>query len=251
MKKSSLLLLILFVFTQVQGQDLTAKDIVQKADTKFQGEKTSESDMEMTIVRPKYTRTISLSSWTKGKLYSMTLITGPANEKGQSFLKRNNDMWSYNPSISRLIKLPPSMMSQGWMGSDFSNDDILKESSIVVDYKHTLLGDEIVDGLACYKIELLPKEDAAVVWGKIVMWITKADFLQMKVMYYDEDNYLVKTHLGKSIATFDDRTLPSILEIIPAEEEGNKTVVKIKRMKFNEPISDQFFSQQNMKRLRQ
>lgn len=250
MKKLLFFCFILLATPQIQAQDLDAKEIVQKADTKFQGEKTSESDMEMTIVRPKYTRTISMTSWSKGKLHSMTLITGPANEKGQSFLKRDNDMWSYNPSISRLIKLPPSMMSQGWMGSDFSNDDILKESSIVVDYNHKLLNDEEVDGLTCYQIELLPKPDAAVVWGKIVMWITKDEFLQMKATYYDEDDYLVKTHLGKSIKNFDDRRLPSIMEIIPAEEEGNKTIVEIKRMKFNHPMKDQFFSQQNMKRLR-
>lgn len=250
MKKFIIVLMLALIYPNIHAQELTAKEIVHKADTKFNGEKTSESDMVMTIVRPRYTRTISMTSWSKGKQHSMTLITGPANEKGQSFLKRENDMWSYNPSISRLIKLPPSMMSQGWMGSDFSNDDILKESSIVVDYNHTIVAEETIDNLLCYKIELLPKAGAAVVWGKIHMWISKNEFLQMKVMYFDEDDYLVKSHLGKSLKTFDDRRLPSIMEILPADEEGNKTIVEIKRMKFNEPMEDIFFSQQNMKRLR-
>ena len=116
---------------------------------------------------------ITVKSWSKGKDFSLTLVTAPAKEKGQSFLKRYNELWSWNPTISRMIKLPPSMMSQGWMGSDYSNDDILRETSILDDYSQKLLGEEDAQGLACYKIELIPHEDAAVVWGKIIIWISR------------------------------------------------------------------------------
>ncbi len=240
-------LLISFVIP-VHAQD--AREIIKKADEKMQGEETSQSTMTMTIVRPTWQREVTFKSWTKGRDYSLALVTAPAKEAGQTFLKRETEMWNWNPTINRLIKLPPSMMSQGWMGSDFSNDDLLKESSIVVDYTHTIIGKEEIDGWDCYKIELIPLEDAAVVWGKIFKWIAKEEFLQMKTEYYDEDDYLIKTELAYDMKTMGGRLIPSKFELIPEEEEGHKTVVVMDDITFNEPIPDSFFSQQNMKRVR-
>lgn len=240
---------LLFAFLIPAGaQDAT--EIIRKADEKMQGEQTSQSTMTMTIIRPTWQREITFKSWTKGRDYSLALITAPAREKGQTFLKRESEMWNWNPTINRLIKLPPSMMSQGWMGSDFSNDDLLKESSIVVDYTHKIIADEVINGRDCYKIELIPLENAAVVWGKIYKWISKEEFLQMKSEYYDEDNYLIKTELAYDIKTMDGRVIPSRFELIPEEEEGQKTVVVMNDIQFNKPIPDSFFSQQNMKRVR-
>ena len=234
--------------TQVNAQD--AREIIKKADEKMQGEKTSQSTMTMTIVRPTWERVITFKSWTRGRDYSLALITSPAREKGQTFLKRENEMWNWNPTINRLIKLPPSMMSQGWMGSDFSNDDLLKESSIVVDYTHAIIGEEEIDEWVCYKIELIPHEDAAVVWGRILKWVSMKEYLQMRSEYYDEDGYLIKTELAYDIKTMDGRLIPSKFELIPQEEEGHKTVVVMDEILFNKPISDGFFSQQNMKKVR-
>jgi outer membrane lipoprotein-sorting protein len=149
-----------------------------------------------------------------------------------------------------MIKLPPSMMSQGWMGSDFSNDDLLKESSIVVDYTHRLIAEETINDWECYIIELLPHEEAAVVWGKIIKWISKDEYLQMKSEYYDEDGYLIKTELSYDVKRMDDRLIPTRFELIPEEEDGNKTIVFMDEIKFNDPIQDGFFSQQNMKSIR-
>jgi len=232
------------------GQDLSPKEIVRKADEKFNGEKTSTSVMAMTIVRPTWERTIEFKNWTSGKEYALTLITSPVKDKGQSFLKRQNEMWSWNPTISRLIKLPPSMMSQGWMGSDYTNDDILKESSVVNDYTHQIVGEEEVDGRLCYKIKLVAKEDAAVIWGHQIRWIDKKDFLFLKSELYDEDGYLVRTETGSEIKTLDGRLIPTRIEMIPTEEEGQMTIIEIKENYFNTPIKESFFSQQNMKRIR-
>jgi len=189
--------------------------------------------MEMTIVRPTWERTIAFKGWTKGRDYSLTLITAPAREKGQTFLKRQNEMWTWNPSINRLIKLPAAMMSQGWMGSDFTNDDILKESSIVVDYTHKIIGKEEINGIMCHKIELIPTKEAAVVWGKIIKWISIDETDQIKNEYYDEDEFLVKTELGKDVKLMDDRKIPTKLEIIPADKEDQKTIVVLDNIKFN------------------
>lgn len=242
-------IILLVVSMSAFGQD--AKEVVKKADTKFKGEKTRYSAMSMTIVRPKYKRNLEFKSWSEGTENSLTLITAPAKEKGQTFLKSGNNLWSWNPTIQRLIKFPPAMMSQGWMGSDYSNDDILRESSIVVDYIHSITASESIDGHDCYVIELMPLEDSDVIWGKIVLWISKDDYLQLKALYYDEDEFLVKTHLAHTVKTFQDRTIPSVMEIIPDDEDGFKTIVTINDMKFNAPIAKNFFSQQNMKRIRE
>jgi outer membrane lipoprotein-sorting protein len=148
-----------------------------------------------------------------------------------------------------MIKLPPSMMSQGWMGSDYTNDDILKESSIVVDYNQKIIDEEKINGIDCYKIELTPKEEAAVVWGKVIKWISKKEFWQLKTEYFDEDNELIRTELASEVKQFSDRKLPSRLEIIPADKPGHKTEVIIKSARYNLKLDDGFFSQQNMKRV--
>ena len=141
-------------------------------------------------------------------------------------------------------------MSQGWMGSDYTNDDILKESSIINDYVHEIIGEEEIEGRLCYKIKMVAKEEAAVIWGHQIRWIDKKDFLFLKSELYDEDAYLVRTETGSEIKIMDGRLIPSRIELVPAEEEGHKTVIEMREMKFNEPIKDSFFSQQNMKRLR-
>ncbi|MCX6325661.1 MAG: outer membrane lipoprotein-sorting protein [Bacteroidia bacterium] len=254
MKKLLLIVTIIYVSAanifNISAQTVSATDIVRKADEKFNGEKSSIMVMSMTIIRPTWQRSVEFKNWSLGKDFALTLITAPAKDIGQTFLKRGTEMWSWNPSISRLIKLPPSMMSQGWMGSDYTNDDILKESSIVTDYTHEIIGEENIGGRICYKIKMVAKEDAAVVWGHQIRWIDKKELLILKAELYDEDGYLVRTESGSDIKLMDGRVIPARLELTPAEEKGNKTVVEIKDIKFNVSIEDGFFSQQNMKNVR-
>lgn len=230
----------------VLAQNYTATEIVKKADEKGRGT-TSQGTMKLTIVRPDWSRSVTLKSWSKGTEYSLIYITAPAKEKGQVFLKRQKDMWNWVPSIERMIKIPPSMMMQSWMGSDFTNDDLVKESSIVVDYTQKLLGKESVRGMECYKIELIPLPDAAVTWGKVIIWITVKGFNQWKAEYYDEDMDIVNQMNAYDIKMMGDREIPTRLEIEPLNKKGNKTILEINSSVFNKPISDSFFSQQNMK----
>ncbi len=234
----------------LSAQSLSAKDIIRKADEKFNGEKSGYSEMAMTIIRPTWQRTVEFKSWTLERDYVLTLITAPASEAGQTFLKVGTEMWSWNPSISRLIKLPPSMMSQGWMGSDYTNDDILKESSVVNDYQHEIVGEEVIDRRTCYKIKMVAKEEAAVIWGHQIRWIDKKDFLFLNAELYDEDGYIVRTETASDIKIMDGRLIPTHIELLPSDEPGNKTVLNIKEIKYNIPIKESFFSQQNMKKIR-
>lgn len=244
------LFLMLGYIPAINAQDISATEIVRKADDKLNGEKSGYSIMTMTIIRPTWQRSVEFKSWSLGKENALTLITAPAKDVGQSFLKRGNEMWSWNPSINRLIKLPPSMMSQGWMGSDYTNDDILKESSVVKDYTHEIVGDEMIGDRLCYKIRMVAKADASVVWGHQIRWIDKNDLLFLKAELYDEDGSLVRTENGSDIREMDGRIIPCRIELLPAEEKGNKTVIEIKEIKFNIKIEEKFFSQQNMKMVR-
>jgi outer membrane lipoprotein-sorting protein len=234
----------------VIAQTLSATEIVRRTDEKFKGEQTGYSVMTMTIVRPTWERTVEFKSWTKENDFALTLITAPARDKGETFLKRKNEMWSWNPAINRLIKLPASMMSQGWMGSDYTNDDILRESSVVNDYTHTLEGEELVDGRQCYKIKLTAKENADIMWGSQIWWVDKKEFIALKAELYDEDRYLVRSETASDLKIMDGRLLPTQIELVPADAEGQKTILRIIEMKFNMNLEDSFFSQQNMKVIR-
>ncbi len=226
-----------------------ATEIVKKAEDKARGEQ-AYGEMKMTIVRPKWTREITMKSWTKGDKYSLVVVTAPARDKGTAFLKRDKEIWNWQPSIDRSIKMPPSMMMQSWMGSDFTNDDLVKQSSMVTDFTHKLIGKETVEGRPCHKIEFTPKPQAAVVWGKIIMWIDQKDYLEMKVEFYDEDGYLVNTMYGKNIQTIGGRTLPTRLELIPADKDGQKTIIEQLDLDFNVKLDESYFSVQNLKRVK-
>ncbi|MFN7116164.1 MAG: outer membrane lipoprotein-sorting protein [Saprospiraceae bacterium] len=244
-----LLFLIMGISTMIAQNTLSAKEIVKKSDEKMRGE-SNIAELKMTIVRPSWQREMTLKSWSLGSDYSLILVTGPARDKGTAFLKRSKEIWNWQPTIDRTIKMPPSMMSQSWMGSDFTNDDLVRESSAVNDYTHKIIGSDVIDGRDCYKIELIPKENAAVVWGKIITWIDKKDFMQLKTEFYDEDNYLVNTMLGKNVKTLGGKLLPSVMEVIPADKPNQKTRIEYLSLEFDKPMQESFFSVQNMKKIK-
>jgi outer membrane lipoprotein-sorting protein len=204
----------------------------------------------MKIVRPTYERSISMKAWALGTDFSMVYITAPAKEKGQVHMKREKEMWNWQPAINRMIKLPPSMMMQSWMGSDFTNDDLINQASIVNDYTHKLIGEEKYETYSCYKIELTPKENSNVVWGKIVLLITKDDEFILKSEYFDEDNDLIKTELASDIKILGGKKIPTKFTTIPADKKGNKTILIMDNIVFDYKLDESFFTQQNMKKIK-
>lgn len=142
------------------------------------------------------------------------------------------------------------MMGQNWMGSDFTNDDLVKMNSLVDDYSHRMIGEEDINGIACYQIEMIPKPNSSVVWGKVNIWIGKEEYYQMKAEYFDEDFELVSTMEASEITQFDDRKLPAKMVMTPINKPGNQTIMVNKNLKFDTDLEENFFSQQNMKRVR-
>jgi len=239
--------IVILCIASARAQD--AKEIVRKANDLLRGSHTY-SEISMTIIKPEWTRAISMKSWSLEPDYALMYITEPAHDKGSVTLKRKNEVWNWVPSIQRVIKIPPSMMLQSWMGSDFTNDDLVRQSSLVDDYVHTIVGEEVSEGNSCWKIQLLPKPEAGVVWGKLIMWISKGSYLQLRIEYFDEDGNISKSFIGSKIKTFDDRSVPSHWEMIPANKPGEKTVLEYHQLKFSVNLDPGFFSEQNMKRVR-
>lgn len=246
-KRTALLLGLLAYASAAYAQSAT--DVVTKMDEKFRGT-SSQAEITMTIIRPSWERSVSMKTWSKGTEYSLIYITAPSRDKGIAYLKRKNEIWNWVPNIGRTVKLPPSMMMQSWMGSDFTNDDLVRESSVINDYTHEFAADSTIDGMDCYQIILTPKPDAPVVWGRINMWVTKDEYIQLLTKFYDEDGYLVNEMKSSDLKEFDGRLLASRMEMIPVEDPGKKTVLVYKSIQFNVNLRDNFFTVQNMKRVK-
>jgi len=227
----------------------TAREIVQRADQLVRAD-SSIAEMSMTVQKPDWSRTIRMKAWALEPDFSLILITEPARDKGTVTLKRYREVWNFIPTIQKIIKIPPSMMLQSWMGSDFTNDDLVRESSMVNDYEHRLLGEAVLDGRACHQIEMIPKPEAGVVWGKIVIWITKSGYLQLRSDFYDEDGTPVKHMIGSEIRELGGRVIPTHIEMIPDGKPGQKTTIDYHQIQFNPRLEASFFSERNMKRLR-
>ncbi|MBN8705320.1 MAG: outer membrane lipoprotein-sorting protein [Bacteroidetes bacterium] len=242
----SLFLLITFPFL---SSAQTVTEIVKKADQVVRG-KSNRAEMTMKIVKPDWTREFSMKTWALGEEYALIYLTAPVRDKGTVTLKRKSEVWNYLPTINKEIKIPSSMMMQSWMGSDFTNDDLVKESSFVEDYDHDILGDSTVDGRICWKISSVPKPDAAVVWGKIISYISKDGYFQLLAVFYDEDGLAVRKMKNTQIKNAGNRVIPTVMEIIPLDKPGNRTIMTYQSIFFDEPVKPEFFSQQNMKKVK-
>ncbi|WP_299787542.1 outer membrane lipoprotein-sorting protein [uncultured Shewanella sp.] len=249
MIKSLLTGILLTVSLSAYPHAETASEIVDKSDKQMRGD-SSYSVATMKIIRPDWTRTMSMKSWTKGQQLSLVLVTAPAKDKGSASLKRQKEMWSWIPSIERVIKIAPSMLSQSWMGSDFTNDDLINQSSIVVDYEHKLIKEELFDNDNTWVIDAIAKPDAPVVWSKVRLWISKQTYLQRKVEFIDEFDELVNTMETFDVQQMGGRNIATRMTMTPADKPDQRTELITHEAQFNFEIGDDFFSQSQMKALR-
>lgn len=223
------------------------KEIVRKADDLTRGER-SYSECSMTVTTPHWERTIKLNAWTQGTDKALIVITSPAKEKGVASLKIGREMWSFVPRIDRTIKIPPSMMLQSWMGSDFTNEDLAKADSIVTEYTHHLERTEVIDGEEVWIISCIPKADAAVVWGKIVIAVRKRGYLPLWEDLYNEDGGLIKKLTFSNVQTISGREVPTVMMMENLKKKGSRTVIDCPMLDFQPRIDEDLFSLQNLKR---
>lgn len=239
--------LTLFLVCSVSAQN--ADEIIRKSEENMRG-KTMKGTMSIKTVRPTWSREMSITIWLKGDDFAMILIKSPQKDKGITYLKRKKEVWNWMPVLEKTIKLPPSMMSQSWMGTDYSNDYLVKQSSLTSDFNSVLQKDSTIDSRLCWKVVLTPKEDAAVVWGKVILFIDKTDYIQLRNEYFDEDGLLLNVVHATNIQKMGGRTLPTVFEMVPSEKAGNKTIITYQSIVFDEPTDDTFFSTANMKQIK-
>lgn len=247
MGKTLLAGVALFLVAQAPAEDLDAKEIVRRSDDLLRGGK-SYTKLTMTITRPEWSRELTMEAWTEGAEKSFIRILSPAKEKGVTFLKKGREAWQYLPTVDRTIKIPPSMMLQSWMGSDFTNDDVVRADSIVVNYTHRIVDEPVEDGVAYWVIEAIPKPGAPVVWGKVVLKIRKEGLVAARADYYDEDGKLIRYYKTFDIEEIEGRLVPTGSTMYSAVKKGRSTTIKYRDLTFKPDISPQTFSLQNLKR---
>ncbi|HEC26779.1 MAG TPA: outer membrane lipoprotein-sorting protein [Gammaproteobacteria bacterium] len=243
------LMISLYHGTVLASEVKTGREIVTAVESRLWGS-TASGKYEMTITTPYWKRTLKLNMWMRRPDKSFVRILSPAKEAGIGSLRIRSEMWNYLPKVERVIKIPPSMMLQPWMGSDFSNDDLVKESSMVNDYTHKVTGTENVNGTEVYRVVSTPKPEAAVIWGSIVYLVRKSDLMPVRQEYIDERGQIIKVLTFSDIRKFGDRELPSQWEMRPTRKPGNFTRIRVVDVVFNKPIKDSIFTLRNLRRWR-
>lgn len=247
-----LAILLLCGATNAQAQTTsseTVEEILRKSDSLMRGD-TQTGIYSLIIVRPDWQRTIEFEFWSVGTDRAFIRIMEPVKERGVTFLKIKREMWQYVPRINRVIKIPPSMMLQSWMGSGFTNDDLVRESSLIDDYTHKLLGEvETSEGLA-YHIELTPKPEAPIAWARLLYWVRKADYVPLRAEFFNERGSRVRTIAHSDIRNEGGRTIPTRLELVEDRWPDRKTIMILNDLMFDQAISPSVFTQSNLRRTR-
>lgn len=251
--KKVIILLWLFVVPCLWAQgdkaagknDPEVEKIIRKIDELYRSE-SSYSEFEMEIVTPHWQRTMVMDAWTIGQKKTFIRINEPEKDRGVATLRIENEMWNYLPKTNKVMKIPPSMMMSSWMGSDFTNDDLVKEFSLFDDYSYELVKiDEGFDDRIY--VRCIPREDLPVVWGSIVIAATKDKYIPIWQKYYDEDGKLMRVLNYSDVRDFGGRLIPAAMEMIPQNKEGNKTVIRYNKLDFDIKIDEEIFSLRNLR----
>ncbi|MBD3332426.1 outer membrane lipoprotein-sorting protein [candidate division GN15 bacterium] len=237
--------LVLAPTVGAQTADSTLSDIIDKVDKLYRSE-SSHGTMEMEIVTQHWQRTLTMEVWTSGLEKTLVRIHEPKKEEGVGTLRLEDQMWNYLPKTNKVIKIPPSMMMSSWMGSDFTNDDLVKEFSLFEDYTSSW-ADVKDPSDTLYYIQLTPRPDLPIVWGKIIITARQSDYLPVTQEYYDEKGRLMRVMTYSDIQMMDDRRIPTTMTMVPQDEEGNKTILRYEQIEFNVDLPGDLFSLRNLR----
>lgn len=207
--------------------------------------KSSDSEITMTVHRPDWERSMSMKAWTHGDDFALVRFTAPAKDAGNATLKTDKGTWIYNPKLNQVIKLPASMLAQSWMGSDFSYNDLSKADDILTEYTHKLVKTEEADGEKLYTIEAIPKPDAPVVWGKLVVKV-REDGVMLAETYYDQDMKVVREMTTEKVGEVGGRDYPLVMVMRPADEPEKWTRIETLSADFNIDLPSYLFTLSNL-----
>jgi outer membrane lipoprotein-sorting protein len=227
------------------GQGKTAKDMIQYMIDMNRGN-SSHGKMEMEVVTPDWDRTIGMEWWEKGESLMLVRVLSPSRDTGNGTLKIDNNLWNYIYTFDQTVHIPPAMMAQSWMGSDFTNDDIIRESSIVNDYNHSIEGIEEQDGERCYKILMSADPTTPVPWLTVRVWLKTADLLPVREEYYNDNGTLARYMTFSNYQHVQDRTIPLTMRMVPLDKPGHYTEMRYTEIEFDIDIPDSTFTLQNL-----
>ncbi len=251
--KSISLVLIQFLFfapfcSADSADDLKAKKILESSENQTRGD-SFQAEVTMIVQNSSSSeRTIRFRNWSQGREESVIKIIDPTKDRDIANLRIKFNLWQYLPNVERIVKIPPSMMLQSWMGSDFTNDDLVKSTSLSRDYTHKMAGTETIEGNKATKIICTPKPDAAVAWGKVIVWVRESDSVPLKNEFYSENGELIKVMEGHDIKTFGKHTIPSELHMTTVNKKGAKTIMKYSKVIFDEKIDSKLFTQEYIRK---
>jgi outer membrane lipoprotein-sorting protein len=237
----------LLVATASAALAVTAREILDHVDDLFRGT-SAHGRATMTVTTEHWTRALSLEFWSEGRERTLIRILAPKKEKDTATLKMGNDIWNYLPKVKRVIKLPSTAMSAAWMGSHFTNDDLVKESRMAEDYTFEVTFEGDRDGQRVTEITCLPKPEAAVVWGRVVVLVRAADLMPLEVRFFDEDLRLARTITYGDVRRLGGRELPVELTVVPADKPAESTVVRYDDIAFDVSLDPDTFSLRTLQR---
>ncbi len=243
-----LFVLLIFFISPLHGEKTVnkkAEEIVRKMDELFRA-RSSAGSMVMEIVTPHWSRTLKCRVWSRGMDDTFIRILEPKKERGMATLRIKNEMWNFLPKTNKVIKIPPSLMMGSWMGSDFTNDDLVKEITFIEDYTFEIISFDNADHGNIY-LKCVPKKGVPVVWGHIILAVRDSDYLPVWQKYYNEKGKLMREMYFKDIKKFGSRTIPSVMELIPTNKKNQKTIVRYLDFQFNIKLDKSIFSLRNLR----
>lgn len=243
------LLFVALLCASLSTRAVTVEELIRHIDDLWRGD-TSQATMTMAVKTQRYERTMTMESWSRGKEYSLVVIREPVKDRGIATLKVKNNIWNYLPKINRVTKVPSSMMSGSWMGSHFTNDDLVKDSSFEADYDSKLSFEGERDGNAIYEITSIARPDAAIVWGKVVTLIDQKTLAPFESRYYDEQGELIRTISFDQLERVGKRTVPMRMRLQPMDKPDESTVIVYDEIQFGVPLAASFFSLRSLQQRR-
>ena len=235
------------VTTAAQAPSVDATAIVDRVDRLLRGD-SSEGEMSMSVVTRRWTRTLTMMVWSEGTEKALIKVTAPPKEAGTATLKAGNEIWNYLPKIDRTIRVPTSMMMASWMGSHFTNDDLVKESRLIRDYDITVDFSGMREGVKVWQFVLTPRPAAAVVWGRIVLEVRQTDLMPTWAKYYGDDEAQKRTLTFADYRIMGGRFVPTKIMVTPADKADESTVITYRRLAFDVQLPPDTFSLAALKR---
>lgn len=242
------LLILLFIFgtiVEARADELSADQIITKA-IEYWRDSTSVIEASMLVHRPDWQRSMSMVASTKGRKKSLVRFTAPAKDAGSASLTVDEEMWSYSPKINRVIKIPSSMRSQSWMGSDFSYRDLSRSDDIIEYYDHKLVGEKVVDGVKAYLIEAIPKKNAPVVWGKEEV-LVREDYIIVEHKFFDQEGKLVKKLTASEVKMLGGKLFATTIRMENLENNDEWTQIIHNQASFGNDLPDAVFTLSNLR----